>query len=57
MRILLVDDDQDSRTYVGDFLRELGHDVVVCEDGEAALKSFHAGFFHLVISDIKMPKV
>jgi DNA-binding NtrC family response regulator len=57
VRILLVDDDQDSRTYVGDFLRELGHDVVVCEDGDAALKSFHAGFFHLVISDIKMPKV
>ncbi|NLI12468.1 sigma-54-dependent transcriptional regulator [Pelotomaculum propionicicum] len=57
MQILLVDDDQDSRTYVGDFLRELGHDVVVSEDGEAALKTFQDGFFHLVISDIKMPRL
>lgn len=57
MKILLVDDDQDSRTYIGEFLSELGHAVVVCEDGDAALKAFDAGFFHLVLSDIKMPRV
>lgn len=57
MNILLVDDDEDTRTHVGEFLRELGHKVVECGDGDLALKSFHSGDFHLVISDIKMPRV
>jgi len=57
LNILLVDDDQDSRTNVGEFLRELGHDVTECGDGESALKTFRSGEFQMVLSDIKMPRM
>lgn len=57
MHILLVDDDQDSRTNVGEFLRELGHEVTECGDGESALKTFQAGNMQMILSDIKMPRM
>ncbi|MFX4263591.1 sigma-54-dependent transcriptional regulator [Pelotomaculum propionicicum] len=57
LHILLVDDDQDSRTNVGEFLRELGHEVTECGDGESALKTFQAGNMQMILSDIKMPRM
>lgn len=57
MNILLVDDDVDSRACVGDFLRELGHNVVENDNGEEGLESFNNGEYHMVMSDIKMPKI
>ena len=57
MHILLVDDDLDSRTNVGEFLRELGHEVTECGDGESALKTFQAGNMQMILSDIKMPRM
>lgn len=57
MNILLVEDDRDSRAGVADFLREMGHSVTECGDGEAALAAFGAGDFPMVLSDIKMPKM
>lgn len=57
MNILLVDDDHDSRACVGEFLRELGHHVVECENGHDGLVTFQAGEFHMVLSDIRMPKI
>jgi DNA-binding NtrC family response regulator len=57
LNILLVDDDHDSRAIVGEFLRDLGHDVTECGDGKAALKSFRSGDFQMVLSDIKMPRM
>lgn len=57
MNILLVDDDHDSRTHVGEFLRELGHHVIECDNGHDGLEVFCAGEFHMVLSDIKMPRV
>jgi DNA-binding NtrC family response regulator len=55
MNILVVDDDADSRTGVADFLREMGHDVTACCDGEEAWAAYTAGDFPMVLSDIKMP--
>ncbi|ACV61012.1 two component, sigma54 specific, transcriptional regulator, Fis family [Desulfofarcimen acetoxidans DSM 771] len=57
MNILLVEDDLDSRLYLGQFLRKLGHRIVESEDGEDALSKFPTGQFNLVISDIRMPKI
>lgn len=57
MNILLVDDDQDSRMNVGEFLRELGHEVTECGDGESALGTFQSGEFQMILSDIKMPRM
>ncbi|GAB6181425.1 sigma-54 dependent transcriptional regulator [Desulfotomaculum defluvii] len=57
MNILLVDDDLDSRAGVGDFLREMGHHVTECSNGEEALRIFTNGHFPMILSDIKMPKM
>lgn len=57
MNILLVDDDYASREYLGDFLREVGHTVVESTDGYDALNTFPTKEFHLVLSDIRMPKM
>lgn len=55
MRILLVDDDHDSRRHVANFLRDLGHAVTECGDGDEALERFRRECFPMVLSDIKMP--
>ncbi len=55
LNILLVDDDSDGRAHVGEFLRELGHHVVECHDGQNGLETFQAGDYHMVLSDLKMP--
>jgi len=57
MKILLVDDEKESRACVADFLRDLGHEVVECADGYEALTHYHAQEFHLVLSDVRMPKM
>ena len=56
MDILLVEDDHDSRIGIAKFLRELGHRLVECGNGEEALKAFQPSF-NMVLSDIKMPKM
>ena len=55
MNILVVDDDRDCREATSGFLRELGHQVTECGDGQTALKVFQQGDFPMVLSDIKMP--
>jgi DNA-binding NtrC family response regulator len=55
MRILLVDDDRASRAAVNWFLKDLGHTVTECANGEEALTKYTADDFPLVLSDIKMP--
>ncbi|MHB1041778.1 MAG: sigma-54-dependent transcriptional regulator [Eubacteriales bacterium] len=57
MNILLVDDDHDSRSSVAEFLREEGHTVAESANGSEALSTFHSGEFHLVLTDIRMPKM
>lgn len=55
MNILLVEDEQDSRTLVAGFLKEIGHHVVEMENGFKALEAFSAQEFHMVLTDIRMP--
>ncbi len=55
MRILLVDDEEDSRVYLSSFLNKLGHQVIEAEDGKRAWEAFLTEDFHLVLSDIRMP--
>ena len=57
MKILLVDDDRDSRICVRDFLQDLGHTIVECDNGIEALAVFANDDFPMVLSDIKMPKM
>lgn len=55
MRILLADDEEDSRSYLAGFISELGHEVVEARDGRHAWQFFQTDDFHLVLSDIRMP--
>ncbi|MHB1418772.1 MAG: response regulator [Bacillota bacterium] len=50
MNILLVDDDRESRAPVAEFLRDLGHLVTECKDGEEALTTYRQGEFSLILS-------
>ena len=57
MNILLVEDDNVSRINLKNFLCELGHHVVDCANGYEALNLFQPTKFHMVLSDIKMPRM
>lgn len=54
MKILLVEDDYDSRVQMGKFLRDLGHNVVECCNSYDARNAL-AQEIHMVLTDIKMP--
>jgi DNA-binding NtrC family response regulator len=57
LNILLVDDEPDLRTSLGQVLRDEGHSVDVASDGEIAMARLAAHPFHLVVSDVRLPKV
>jgi two-component system response regulator PilR (NtrC family) len=56
-RILIVDDDESTRSLLNDYLVGFGHDVITAVNGEDALEKFIPGEFDCVISDLFMPKV
>ena len=55
--ILLVDDEADIRLPLGEALRELGHRVSLAADGSEAMHCLDRQTFHLVMSDVRLPKV
>jgi two-component system response regulator PilR (NtrC family) len=56
-RILVVDDDESTRTLLNDYLVDLGYEVITAVDGEDAQGKFVPGTFDCVISDLLMPRV
>jgi DNA-binding response OmpR family regulator len=56
-RILVVDDDQDSRNLLSEFLAANGYTVKTVEDGVAAREELsRAEGYQVVIADLRMPK-
>lgn len=55
MKILVADDDPVSRARIEAILQVLGHETVVCEDGQQAWESFDREPVRLIISDWMMP--
>jgi DNA-binding NtrC family response regulator len=55
--ILVVDDDNLSRTALVDLLERHGHEPMEADSGEKALTLFRAGSFLAVITDLKMPGI
>lgn len=55
MRILIADDDAIARTLLGAVLADLGHEIVVAEDGEDAWRTFQESPVPLAVLDINMP--
>jgi DNA-binding response OmpR family regulator len=56
-RILVVDDDRDSRQLSMDVLTAFGYDVEGAKDGAAGWEALQNGSYNLVITDNKMPRM
>jgi len=57
MKVLIAEDDQDSRELLSWLLQKLGYQVVAAANGKDAWEAFRKGRFRLVISDVLMPEV
>jgi DNA-binding response OmpR family regulator len=55
MHVLFADDDVIARTLVSAVLADLGHEIVLAEDGEEAWRLFQETPVPLVVLDINMP--
>jgi len=55
MRVLVIDDDEAVRGVLEAYLREEGHEVDICSDGEAGLQAYSPGFYDIVLLDLVMP--
>lgn len=56
-RVLVVDDEENIREVLSNYLVNLNYDVVTAVDGEDALAKYQKGQFDLVISDLLMPNI
>jgi two-component system response regulator HydG len=57
LRVLVVDDDREIREALSRTLDKLGYEAVLAEDGQAGLDRLRAGGVHILLLDLKMPKV
>ncbi len=55
LRILFADDERSLQEFMRAELPRLGHEVVVCPDGRAAVKALEKSTFDLALLDIRMP--
>jgi DNA-binding response OmpR family regulator len=57
MKVLIAEDDRDSRELLAWMLEKLGYQVVATPNGKEAWDAFRKGRFRLVISDVLMPEI
>jgi DNA-binding NtrC family response regulator len=55
LRVLFVDDESAIRDVMKIELPRMGHDVTLCEDGQAAIKALERQTFDAAIVDLRMP--
>jgi DNA-binding NtrC family response regulator len=55
LRVLFVDDEKSLQEFMRSELPRLGHEVTVCPDGRAALKTLEKSTFDVAILDLRMP--
>lgn len=55
LRVLFADDERSLQEFMRSELPRLGHEVTVCPDGKAAVKSLEKGTFDAAILDLRMP--
>lgn len=54
---MVVDDEENIREVLSNYLDSLGYSVVTANDGQDALNKFETGAFDLIISDLLMPTI
>jgi diguanylate cyclase (GGDEF)-like protein len=55
IRILLVDDDPSILEILSDLMAIFGHEYDIAQNGHEAIEKLKKGFFHIVLTDMKMP--
>src|SRR5829696_8391687 len=55
LRVLFVDDEKSLQEFMRSELPPLGHEVTVCPDGKAAVKSLEKNTYDAAILDLRMP--
>ena len=55
MKILVVDDTRTERMIMTSYLEKLGHEVIVCTDGKAAIDAYKEHSLDLILMDVIMP--
>ncbi|MBE0558361.1 MAG: response regulator [Proteobacteria bacterium] len=55
-RILIVDDEEDIRTYLSTLLGDQGYETVQAKDGEDAMQKLQAAHPDLITLDVSMPE-
>ena len=55
LRVLFIDDESAIRDVMSIELPRMGHDVVICEDGQSAFKALDENTYHAAIVDLRMP--
>src|SRR5262245_14255738 len=55
LRVLFVDDEKSLQEFMRSELPRLGHEISVCPDGRAALKTLEKASFDVAILDLRMP--
>lgn len=56
-RILVVDDEESTRSLLHDYFTGIGYEVETANGGEEALEKFVPGAFDCIISDLFMPTI
>jgi len=57
MKVLIAEDEKDSRELLSWLLQKLGYQVVTAANGREAWDTFRKGRFRIVISDVLMPEM
>jgi DNA-binding response OmpR family regulator len=57
MKVLIAEDDRDSRELLAWILQKLGYQVVAATNGQEGWEAFRKGRFRIVISDVLMPEM
>ncbi len=56
-QILVVDDEENIRDVLANYLESMNYNVVTAQDGQDALNKYNKGEFELIISDLLMPNI
>ena len=57
MKVLIAEDDRDSRELLAWLLQKLGYQVVATSNGQEAWDAYRKGRYRLVILDVLMPEI
>jgi DNA-binding NtrC family response regulator len=53
-RILIVDDEENIRQILTEYLKDFGYEVICAVNGEEALQIYRKGYFDIILSDLVM---